>query len=114
LIRKIVGKCGEELVSLVFGLFLSQKGNIRAETVVLKATCGLMCNQRLSRACLAKENECMFRFGIVNPVDDVVQEIFACALKTALFITAESLASLMRQFSDYCTQLCVPLVKLTI
>jgi hypothetical protein len=106
-----VGKCGEELVSLVFGLFLPQKGNIRAKTVVLKATCGLMCNQRLSHTCLAKENKHTFRFGIVDPVDDVVQEIFACASKTALFIMAKSPASLMRQFSDYCTQLCVPLVK---
>jgi hypothetical protein len=64
-----------------------------------------MCDRRLSGACLAEDDEGMFRFGIVDPVEDVVEKILACALETALLI-AEWPTSRVRRFSDDCCASC--------
>ena len=55
----------------------------------------------------------MFRFGILDPLEAVVEEILACAFETALLI-AERPASRVRQSSDDCTTFYVLLVKSTI
>jgi hypothetical protein len=71
------------MISLVLGLLLPQKGNIGAEIRLVEAKCDLMRNSGLCRACLAKENKAMFGFGILYPLDDVVQKIFPCVSMTA-------------------------------
>jgi hypothetical protein len=105
LVREITGNCREKLVSLVFGTLPPQKGEVRAEIFAFEVTCDLVRNRGLSRASLTKENEPTFKFRILDPLDDIVQEMFPCARKTGLLIVKLP-ASLVRQFSDYCISLC--------
>jgi hypothetical protein len=109
-VGEITGKCREKLVCLVFGTLLPNEGEVRSDTLVLEMTCDFMCYRGLSGACLAKEHEASFRFGILDPLEDMIQEIFACSRKTP-FLIAESPASLIRQFPDYVTEFCVLSVR---
>ena len=45
-----------------------------------------MRNRGLSRASLAKKSEPTFELGIFDPLDDIFQNVFPCAWKTALLI----------------------------
>jgi hypothetical protein len=59
---------------------------------------------------MAKENEATVGFGILYPLDDMVQKILPCVSMTTLPIN-ESPSSLKRAVPDYCAQFCFPLVK---
>jgi hypothetical protein len=93
MIGKIASKRHDELVGLIF---LSQKWKERAETLFLEASCDHMCDGGLAHVCLAEENEPMFRFRILNPLEDIVLKIFACVWKTAFLVLNHQ----ARQFSD--------------
>ena len=103
-VSEIASKSRKEVISLPNGLFPPKEDERGRKAVqFVEKSCNLVCDRRLSRACLSEKNETTLRGRVIHPIDNEVQECYACSQKTT-FVGTKSRVEFAWDFSDFCIE----------